>query len=201
MEGRSLSNALDLTRSQADAHLNAPNLADLGDTLALGALRRGKDDLLGALDLVVVKEPGSGALNEVDIVGLGDDLEKLCDSGLSRGLLGSCLGLLLVSTLGQKTGRDHQSDEELVGIVISQDQVGIATSDGLASLVLGLGDDSVADDGTEAIDLSTELDLDGLALLDLDTSLGLVGAKGSVGSDVGRGGDSGRVREAWRSVS
>lgn len=196
VEGGSLVDTLDLAGSQTDTDLDTPDLADLGGTVALGALGGGEDNLLAALDLVAVKQPRGGALDEVHLVGLGDLLQKAGDLGLGRGLLGGSLGLLLVGSLSQEARGDHKSQEQLIDVVVGQDQISGAASDGLSGLVLGGSDDSVANDGAEAIDLSTELDLDGLSLLDLDTGLSLVGGKGSVGSDVGRGGDRGGVGEA-----
>jgi hypothetical protein len=187
--------SLDLARAQTDTNLNTPNLTNLGNTLALGALCRGKDDLLAAFDLVVVEEPRGGALDNVDLVGLGNLLQEAGDLGLCRGFLGSSLGLLLVGALGQQTRGDHQSQEDLVDVVVGKDQIGSAASDLLAGLVFGGSDDGVTDDGTETIDLSTKLDLDGLAILNLGAGLSLVGGERSVGGDVGRRGDSGGVRE------
>lgn len=196
VEGGSLVDTLDLARTQTDTNLDTPDLADLGGTVALGALGGGEDNLLASLNLVAVKQPRGGALDEVHIVGLGDLLQKAGDLGLGRGLLGGSLGLLLIGSLGQEARGDHESQEQLIDVVVGQDQIGGAASDGLSGLVLGGSDDSVANDGAEAIDLGTELDLDGLSLLDLDTGLSLVGGKGSIGSDVGRGGDRGGVGEA-----
>lgn len=189
--------SLDLARAQADADLNTPNLTNFRDTLALGALCRGKDNLLAAFDLIVVEEPRGGALDDVDLVCLGNLLEKAGDLGLCRGFLGSSLGLLLVGALGQSARGDHQSQEDLVDVVVGKDQIGSAASDLVASLVFGGGDDGVTDDGTETIDLGTKLDLDSLAILDLGAGLSLVGCERSVGGDVGRRGDGGGVRETF----
>lgn len=187
--------SLDLAGAQADTDLNTPNLTNFRDTLALGALCRGKDNLLAAFDLIVVEEPRGGALDDVGLVGLGDLLEKAGDLGLCRGFLGSSLGLLLVGALGQSARGDHQSQEDLVDVVVGKDQIGSAASDLVASLVFGGGDDGVTDDGTETIDLGTKLDLDSLAILDLGAGLSLVGGERSVGGDVGRRGDGGGVGE------
>lgn len=198
MESGTLVNTLHLTRAQADTDLDTPNLANLGDTLALGAFGRRKDNLLTALDLVVVEQPGCGALDDVDVVGLGNLLQKTGDLGLGGSLLGGSLGLLLVGALGQETRGDHQSQEKLVDVVVGKNQIGSAASDLLAGLVLGSSNHGVTDNGAETIDLGTKLDLDSLAILDLGTGLSLVGGERSVGSDVGRGGDGGGVGETFR---
>lgn len=198
VQSRSLLKLLDLARAQADANLDTPDLTDLGDALALGALARRDDNLLGALNLVAVKEPRGRAFNNVAVVGLGDLLQKAGDLGLRGRLDGSSLGLLLFGAAGQKSRGDHQPKEELVDIVGGQEKVGSAAlNDGLGSLLLG-GDDGVANDGAEAIDLGTELDLDGLAGLDLSRSLLLVRLQGGVRSDKGSRGDGGGMRETYR---
>lgn len=78
----------------------------------------------------------------------------------------------------------------------SQDQVGRATRDDLVGLVLGMGQNGVADNGAKAVDLGSELDLDGLAGLDLGRSLGLVGRQGGVGGNIGSGRDGCGMRES-----
>lgn len=193
MESGTLVKSLALARAQTDTHLDTPNLAGLGGTVTLGTLARGEDNLLGALNLVVVKEPRGGALNEVAVVGLADLLKESGDLGLSRALLGSSLGLLLLSALGKEARGNHEAEEDLVGVVGSEDQVSRAASD----LLVGAGKDGVADNSTEAIDLSTKLDLDGLSGLDLLVGLSLVGGEGSVGSDIGSGGDGGGMGETF----
>lgn len=100
--------------------------------------------------------------------------------------------------MGQETRGDHQSQEKLVDVVVGKNQIGSAASDLLAGLVLGSSNHGVTDNGAETIDLGTKLDLDSLAILDLGTGLSLVGGERSVGSDVGRGGDSGGVGETFR---
>jgi hypothetical protein len=195
VESSTLVESLDLSGAQTDTDLNTPNFTNLGNTLTLGALGRGKDNLLAAFDLVVVEKPRSGALDNVDVVGLGNLLQEAGDLGLCGSLLGGSLGLLLIRALSQETRGDHQSQKDLVDVVVSEDQVGSSASDLLASLVFGSGDHSVTDDGTEAIDLGTKLDLDGLTILNLGAGLSLVGGKRSVGSDVGRGGDGSGVGE------
>ena len=197
VESSTLVESLDLSGAQTDTDLDTPNFTDLGNTLTLGALGRGKDNLLAAFDLVVVEKPRSGALDNVDFVGLGNLLQEAGDLGLCGSLLGGSLGLLLIRALSQETRGDHQSQKDLVDVVVSEDQVGSSASDLLASLVFGGGDHSVTDDGTEAIDLGTKLDLDSLAILDLGAGLSFVGGKRSVGGDVGRGGDGSGVGETF----
>jgi hypothetical protein len=198
MESGTLVNTLHLTRAQTDTDLDTPNLTNLGSTLALGALGRRKDNLLAALDLVVVEQPRCGALDDVDVVGLGNLLQKAGDPGLGRSLLGGSLGLLLVGALSQETRGGHQSQEKLVDVVVGKDQIGSAASDLLAGLVLGSSNHGITDNGAETIDLGTKLDLDSLAILDLGTGLSLVGGERSVGSDVGRRGDGGGVGETFK---
>lgn len=195
MEGSAVLELLLLAGSQADAHLDTPDLANLGDTLALGVLASGNDNLLLALNLVAVKEPRGGALDKVAVVGSDNLLEKVGDLGLRRGLLGGGLGLLLLGTGSEETRGNHEAEEDLVGVVVGENQVGGAALDNIVGLVLGGGNNGVANNGTEAIDLSAELDLDGLTGLDLDGSLLLVGAQGSIGSDKSGGRDGGGVRE------
>lgn len=196
VEGSAVLELLNLAGSQADAHLDTPDLANLGDTLALGVLASGNHNLLLALNLVAVKEPRGGALDEVAVVGADNLLEKVGDLGLRRRLLGGGLGLLLIGTGSEKTRGNHEAEEDLVGVVVGENQVSVAALDNIVGLVLGGGNDGVANDGAEAIDLSTELDLDGLTGLDLDSSLLLVGAQGSVGSDESSGRDGSGVGEA-----
>jgi hypothetical protein len=185
---------LDLAASQADTHLNTPHFADLRDALALGALARSKNDLLLVLDLIAAKEPRGGALDKVAVVRLDNLLEKFRDLGLRRRFGSSGLGLVVVGTGSQQTGGNHQSEEQLVGIVRGEDQIGVASLNDL--LGLGSGQNRVANNGTESVNLGTKLDLDGLALLDLDSGLSLVALQGRVRGDIGAGGDGRGVGEA-----
>jgi hypothetical protein len=77
----------------------------------------------------------------------------------------------------------------------SQHQVGVLALDDIDGVLLGRDDDGVADNGGEAVDLSTELDLDRLSLLELYGSILLVGPEWGVGSDVRAGRDGGRMGE------
>lgn len=158
---------LDLSRAQAHTDLDAPDLAHFGDTVALGSLGGGKNNLLGSFDLVAGKQPRSGALDQLGVVGFAHLLQQAADLGLGGGLLGGGLGLLFVGTLGEETRGDHQAEEKLISVVGGEDQVSVASGNRLSSLVLGGGEDSVADNGTKSVNLSSELDLNGLSLLDL----------------------------------
>jgi len=196
VESGALLELLDLAGSQADSHLDTPNLANLRDALTLGVLTRGDDNLLLALNLVAVEEPRGRALDKVDVIGLNNLLQQLGDPGLCRGLGRRSLGLLLVGTGGEESGGDHKSQEKLIGVVGSQNQVGRSTLDDILGLILLRNDDGVANNRTEAIDLGTELDLDGLAGFELNSGLLLVSGQRGVRSDEARGRDSGGVREA-----
>lgn len=182
MEGGTLLERLYFAATQADARLNAPHLTDGGRTLSLGAFSGGENDLLLAFNFIAVEEPRSGALDEVAVVALDNLFEEAGDLGLGGGLRGSSLGLLLIGSGSEQARRKHQSEEQLVGIVCGEHEVGGAAGDFLVSLA---GNDGVADNRTEAIDLGAELDLDGLAGLKLDGSLGLIGLERSVRSNVG----------------
>jgi len=72
VEGSTLVKTLHLARAQTDTGLDTPYLTNLRNALALGTLGGGKDNLLAALNLVVVEQPRGGALDEVNFVGLGD---------------------------------------------------------------------------------------------------------------------------------
>lgn len=192
---RSVLKLLDLSGAQADTDLDTPDLTQLGSTIATGALAWRKDNLLLVLDLVAAKQPRGGALNQVAVIGLYNLLQERSNLGLGRSLLLGSLGLLLVSARGQSSRRDHQAQEQLVGVVCSQNQVGRASSDDIGLLALLLGDDGSTDNRTESINLGTELDLDGLASLDGHVGLGFIGGERSVGRDKGGRGNSRRVGE------
>jgi hypothetical protein len=176
---------LDLARTQAEADLNTPNLTNLGDTIATDTVAGRQDDLLGTLDLVAVKQPAGGVLDNLAVVGLGDLLQEGGDVSLGMGALSGGLGLLLVGALGEQTLGDHEAQQELVGVVGREDQVSLAASNNLLGGIL-LGDDEhVADNGTESINLGTELDLDDLTGLQGGLGLSGIGHQRSVGSHIG----------------
>ena len=188
---------LDLTVAQAEADLNTPDLTNLGDTVTADTITGGQNDLLVALDLVTVEQPAGGVLNDVAAVGLGDLLEESGHLGLGRSTLGSSLLLLLISALGEQTGGNHKAQQKFVGVVSSDDEISLRTGDGLLGGIL-LGDiDHVTDNGTEAIDLSTQLDLDILAGLQDGLGLGGLGDQRSVGSYIGARRDGGRASNTF----
>lgn len=75
VEGGPLLQCLDLARTQTDAHFNTPHFGDCRYTITASSLAGCQNDLLGAFDLVVLKQPARGVLNEVAVVAL-DDLLK-----------------------------------------------------------------------------------------------------------------------------
>ena len=95
VQGSPVLEVLELASALGDTDLNTPDLADLWDTLALGALSGREHDLLLALDLVALEEPRGGALDEVAVVALDDLLEEVGHAALGHWLLGCGLGLLL----------------------------------------------------------------------------------------------------------
>lgn len=195
VQGSTVVEVLDLAGSQTEANLNTPNFADLGDTVTADTVTGGENDLLLALNLVAAKHPAGGVLDDSAVVSLGNLLEQRRHVGLSRGLLGRGLLLLLIGTLSQQTLGNHQAQEDLVGVVGSDNEVSLTAGNNLPGGVLLGNDHHVANDGSESIDLSTKLDLDELAGLQGDLSLGGVGHQRSVGSHIGARGDSSWVRD------
>lgn len=63
-----------------------------------------------------------------------------------------------------------------------QNQISGTASDGIVLAVTGK--DSVTNNGAEAIDLGTKLDLDRLVGLNLNSSFALIGGKRGVGGDI-----------------
>lgn len=191
---------LDLTSSQAETNLNTPHLTHIRNTVAAYTIAGGQDDLLLALDLVAIEQPASGVLDDVAVVGLGDLLEEAGHVGLSWGLLGGRLLLLLLGALGQQTGRNHQTQQKLVSIVGCDNEVSLTASDNVLGSALGGNYNHVTDDGSEAINLSSQLDLDNLSSLQGRLGLGGVRDERSVGSDIGARRDSGRVRDTLTTI-
>ena len=181
--------ALDLATSQAKAHLNTPDVTDLGLAVTPDTLAGRKNDLLLGLDLVVLELPDGGALDNVASVGLGNLLDHLGHLALRVGLLGGGLLLLLLIALGDKARRDHQPEQKLIRVVCSEQEIGLLSS----NLAGGANQDVVADNGAESVNLGTKLDLDNLASLECGRSLLGVGLEGSVRGDVSAGGDGGAV--------
>jgi len=188
VKGGAVGESLDLAVTSGDAHLDTPNLADLGHTVAPDTIAGCENDLLVALDVVAVEFPDGGVLDKVAVVALGELLEQVGDPGLSVGL-GRCGGLLLLllGAGGQKTSGHHRAEHELLGVVGSELQVGSAAGD------LAANDDGVADNCTKAIDLSTELNLHGLAGLEGGLGLLSIGHQRGVGSDECAGRNGARV--------
>jgi hypothetical protein len=195
VKGSAVGEGLDLAVTSADTHLDTPDLADLRHTLTSDTITGCEDDLLVALDVVAVEFPDGGVLDEAAVVALGDLLDKVGDPGLGEGLGGGgSLLLLLIGASGQETSRHHCAEQELLGVVGSELQVGGAASD------LAANNDGVADNSTEAIDLSTELDLHRLAGLEGSLSLLRIGHERGVGSDVCAGRNSARVGDTLGDV-
>lgn len=188
VKGGAVGEGLDLAVASADAHLDTPDLANLGHTVTPDAVTGCEDDLLVALNVVAVEFPDGSVLDEAAVVALGELLEEVGDPGLGEGFGGGGgLLLLLLGAGGQKTSRHHCAEHELLGVVGSELQVGGAASD------LAANNDGVTDNGTEAIDLSTELDLHSLAGLEGGLGLLRVGHERGVRSDVCAGRNSARV--------
>lgn len=195
VQGSPLLELLNLAGSQAHTHLDTPDLANLGQAVALGAITRSEHNLLLVLNFVAAKEPGGGTLDNVDLVALGNLLNQSVDLALCLGLGGSGLYLLLVGASSQHSRGQHQSQKQLVGVVSGQEQVGSAALNHILGFVLGGDNDGVAHNRSKAIDLCAKLDLDNLALLKLNSSLLLVRLQWGVGSDIGAGRNGRRVSE------
>jgi hypothetical protein len=195
VQGSTVVEVLDLAGSETEANLNTPNFADLGDTVTADTVTGRENDLLLALNLVAAEQPAGGVLDDIAVVGLGDLLEQGRHVGLSRGLLSRGLLLLLVGTLSQQTLGNHETQEDLVGVVSSENEISLTAGNRLLGGVLLGNDHHVANDGSESIDLSTKLDLDDLAGLQSNLGLGGIGHQRSVGSHIGARGDSRGVRD------
>lgn len=200
VQGCTVVEGLDLAGAQAETELDTPNLADFGDTLTAHTIAGIQDDLLVALDLVAVKEPAGGVLDDVAVVGLSNLLQESRDLGLGGSLLSGGLRLLLVGALGQQTRRDNESQQKLVGVVSCDNQVGLTACDNILGRVLPGNDHHITDNGSEAIDLSTQLDLDDLTGLQGGLGLGGIGHQGGVGSHIGARRDGSRVGDTFSSL-
>ena len=194
MESGAVLEILELSGSEGNTDLNTPDLTNLWKTLTLALLTWSKDNLLLALNLVALKDPRGGVLDQVAVEGLADLLKVRSHLGLWDGLGLSSLGLLLDGSGSQKSPWDHKAEENLVGVVGSEHQVGNALL-----IVLGGGswdNDGVANNCSETVDLGTELDLDDIAGVKCDGSLSLIGLQWGVWSDECIWGDGGWVRNA-----
>jgi len=85
-----------------------------------------------------------------------------------------------------------------VGVVGGESEIGLAPGYRLIGGIIGLGVDRVANNGAKKINLRAELDLDGLAKLELRRCFGLVALEGRVGGDERCARDGDRVSRAWR---
>ena len=197
VQSRTQREVLDLSGAERETNLDTPDLTNGGDTFTPNAVGGGEDDLLLTLDLVTVELPAGGVLNHIAFVGLGDLFEQGRDVGLRRRLLGGSLLLLFLGTAGQKTRGDHETQQEFVGVVGSVDKVSLAAGDFVGAGTLSRNNDHITDDGSEAIDLSTELDLGDLASLQGGFGFLLVGHQGGVRSHMGARRDSSRVAETF----
>lgn len=177
MESGPVTVVLDLSASERKTDLNTPDLADLGKTLTTDTLAGREDDLLLGLDLVVLELPDGGALDDVATVSLGDLLEHLGHLTLGVSLAGGVLLLLLLVAVRDKTGWDHQPQEKLVCVVSTQKKICLLSSD-LAGCA---NNNVVANNSSEAIDLSAQLDLDDLAGLQCGAGLLSIGLEGVYG--------------------
>jgi hypothetical protein len=184
--------ALDLATSQTEAHLNTPDVTDLGLAVTPDTLARRENDLLLGLDLVVLELPNGGALNNVASVGLGDLLDHLGHLALRVRLLGGSFLLLLLIALSDKARRDHQPEQKLIRVVCSEQEIGFLSSD----LASSANQDVITDNGAEPVNLSTELDLDNFSSLECGCGFLGVGLEGSVWGDVSAWGDGGAVTNA-----
>lgn len=196
VESGTVVKVLDLSGAERETDLDTPNFTDLGDTVTADTVAGGQDNLLLALNLVAAEQPRGGVLDDGALVGLGDLLKQGRHVSLGRGLLGGSLLLLLLGTLGQETLGNHQAEQNLVGVVGSENEVSLTASDDVLGVLLG-DNEHVANNGSESINLSTELDLDNLASLQDDLGLGGVRDQRGVGSDIRAGGDSGGVGDTF----
>ena len=197
VQSRTQREVLDLSGAERETNLDTPDLTNGGDTFTPNAVGGSEDDLLLTLDLVTVELPAGGVLNHIAFVSLGDLFEQGRDVGLRRRLLGGSLLLLFLGTAGQKTRGDHETQQEFVGVVGSVDKVSLAAGDFVGAGTLSRNNDHITDDGSEAIDLSTELDLGDLASLQGGFGFLLVGHQGGVRSHMGARRDSSRVTETF----
>lgn len=195
MKGWPVWQRLDLAGSRAHTNLNTPDLADFWQTLPLDALAWCQDDLLLALNLIPLKDPACSVLHQVAIVAFRDLLEQLRHLRLTVWLDRLCLLLLFLGALRQQTRRHDHTKHELVRVVGSEQKIGWSSRNGTLGVTF-TGNHSIADNGTKAINLSAELDLD--CFVGFEGSLGLLGVGGErrVWSHIGAWGDGARVRDA-----
>lgn len=198
VQGGTLRVVLDLTGAQRETNFDTPDFTDGGDTVTTNTVGGRDDDLLLTLDLVAREQPAGGVLNHIAAVGLGNLLEVGGDLGLRRRLLGSGLCLLLVRTAGEQTRGDHEAQHQLVSVVGCVNEVCLTARHLIVTLALSRNDDHITRNGTEAIDLGTELDLDDLTRLQSSFGLRRIGRQRSIGSNVGARGDGSWVSDTFQ---
>jgi hypothetical protein len=192
MECRSVGQCLGFAASQADTSFDTPNLANFWKSFALEAVARQDNDLLGRFNLIALKQPRGRALDNSASIALGNLLKEAAD--LALGVLLLARGSLFLIVGGCKQpGWHHQAQDELIGIVCCEQQIGIALGDVGFLAILARDNEGVADNGTESVNLSAQLDFCDLSLLEGRCGLFGIGLERSVRRDVGARGDGGRV--------
>lgn len=184
VKGGAVAKVLDLSGSETDADLDTPSLSKLRKSVTTNSLTRSEDELLLALNVVAVKQPASVVLDKVDVVGLAHLGEQVVHLVLAVWLLCLRLGLFLVCAGRQSSRWDHHAEKKFVAPVCGQKKVGLASRKLVIRICAGWDDDGVADDGTETVDLCTQLDLDNLASLECSLRLFCVRLQWGVWSDI-----------------
>jgi hypothetical protein len=156
---------LDFSRSQTDANLDTPDLTNFRDTLSLDTSTGVKDDLLLALDLVALEQPAGGVLDDIAVVRLSNLLDQAGDLGLSWGLLGSGLLLFFLGSASQQARRNNESQKQLIGIVCRKQEVSFAAGDDILRSFWSGNNNAVTDNGSESVNLGTQLNLNDLSSL------------------------------------
>lgn len=193
VQGSTVVQGLDLAGTQTETNLNTPDFTDVGHTFTLDSGARREDNLLISFNLIALEQPAGCVLDHIAVVGLGDLLDQVGDLSLSGRLLSCSLLLFFLGSASQKARRNHESQEELIGVVRCEDEVGQTAGHN----ILGANDDLITHDRSKAIDLRTKLDLS--QLTGLEGSLGLLGVRHQrgVGRHVRAGGDGGRVSDTF----
>lgn len=162
VQSRAVVQILHLSRPKTETDFDTPNFTDLRNAFAPSTSGTGgKNDLLIRFDLVALKQPGRGVFDYVAVVGLGNLFNQAGNLSLSRGFLGGSFLLVLLGSASQETWRDHESQKKLVCVVSANEKISLAASHNIP------GDNHlVADNGSEAVDLSTKLDFSDLTTLE-----------------------------------
>ena len=189
--------SLDLSGTKGQAKLDTPDFTNVGKTLSLHTGARREDDLLLGFNLVALELPASGVLDNIAVVDLSNLLDQLGDLSLGRRLLSGGLLLLLLSSTSQESRGDHESQEKLVGVVGSVDEVSFAAGHHIGGRVAVGDNNHVANNGSKAINLGAELDLDDFTSLQGGLSLRSIRHQGGVGRHIGARGDSRRVGDTF----